>query len=319
MGVDGGRPGSGEAGPASTPWRRWVGWLGVLVSVYLGGMLIYAALLKSADPPLFIQQIQGYQVFPQLAGFGSYLFLWIEFVLGVALIARPAPRWSLLGFIGLMLFFIGVTAYAWSQGNTEDCGCFGRMGSRAPREVIIEDFIFIALAGFAFAPAPWMSRSRRRWIGAAAVVSILFVMPWLAPRLPVDSLVTGVKPGYDLETMAADDLKVPLGAGTVFLALLGPDCPACVEALPGMAQLGRQEGAPRLTAIFSGDARQKRAWQLEHVPPFALAHASPKALRQYYRRLPAFLLLQEGKVRHVWWDRMPSVDEVMKAVPAARG
>lgn len=318
MGSDSGRAEAigGTWDPAI--WRRALGWIGILVSAYLGGMLIYAALLKAADPTLFVQQVQGYQILPQLAGVAAYAFLWIEFLLGIALIVRPAPRWALLGFAGLMLLFIVVTAYAWSRGNTEDCGCFGRMASRSPKEVILEDLIFLALAGFAWVTSPWVSRSRPRWIAAAAAAPLLLAMPWIAPRLPVDSLVTGVKPGFDLETMAADDLKVPLGAGTIFVALVGPDCRACVDALPAMSELARLDGAPRMTAIFSGDARQKRAWQLENVPAFPLAHASPKALRQYYRQLPVFLLLEEGKVRRVWWNRMPPAAEVMRAVPETR-
>ncbi len=291
----------------------FLGALGVLAGIFLGGMLLYASVLKAADPSLFIEQIRGYKIFPALAPLGAYVFLWVEFILGWMLVLWVAPRWSLLGCAGLLLFFIAVTAYAWSQGNTEDCGCFGRMGSRPPRDVILEDLAYVALAAFAYWKAPWTSTSRPRWMAYGLVLPLFLALPWVAPRLPVDSLVTPVRKGYNLETLAADDLKVPLGDGRVFVALVGDKCRPCVEALPMMAELVTREGAPKVTGIFAGDRARKRAWALEHLPAFPLANASEKTLRQYYRTLPVFMLLKEGQVQKVWWNRRPTADEVVAA------
>ena len=217
------------------------------------------------------------------------------------------------GLVALMLFFIGITAYAWSQGNTSDCGCFGRMGSRPPNEVILEDLAYVALAAFAFWKAPWVSGSRGRWMAYGLTLPLFLALPWAAPRLPVDSLVTPLRPGYNLETLAAEDLKVPLGDGRVFVAFLGEKCQPCLQALPMMAELTQRDGGTKVTGIFAGDRARKRAWALEHLPAFPLANASEKTLRQYYRRLPVFLLLEDGVVRKVWWSRQPTVDEVMAA------
>ena len=292
-------------------WFALVCWLGLVASFYLGGMLLYAALLKASDPVLFIEQMRGYRVFPQLAPFGAHAFLWAEFIIGLMLILRVAPRWSLLGFIALMLFFVGVTAYAWAHGHTDDCGCFGRMASRPPKEVILEDLLYVALGAFACLTAPWVSRSRGRWMAYALVLPLFLALPWIGPKLPVDSLVTSLRPGVNLETLAAEDLKVPLGDGTVFVAMLGDRCRACDEALPMMGELAKRDGGPKVTGIFVGDRAKKRAWALDHMPAFPLANASEKVLRQYYRTLPVFVLLQEGVVKKVWWNRAPTAERVM--------
>lgn len=291
----------------------FLGVLSILAGVFLGGMLLYASIIKAADPSLFIEQIRGYKLFPALAPFGAYAFLWCEFILGWMLVLWVAPRWSLLGFAGLMLFFVAVTGWAWAHGNVSECGCFGRMAARPPNEVIIEDLAYVALAAFAFWKAPWVSVSRGRWIAYGLALPLLLALPWVAPRLPVDSLITPLRPGYNLETLAAEDLKVPLGDGRVFVALLGDSCPSCVEALPMMAELTQREGAPKVTGVFAGDRALKRAWALEQLPAFPLANASEKTLRQYYRTLPVFVLLDEGIVRKIWWNRRPTVDEVMGA------
>jgi hypothetical protein len=291
----------------------FLGLLGVLAGVFLGGMLLYASIIKSADPSLFIEQIRGYKVFPSLASFGAYAFLWVEFILGWMLILWVAPRWSLLGFAGLMLLFVGVTAWAWAHGNASECGCFGRMAVRPPKEVILEDLAYVALAAFASWKAPWVSASRGRWIVYGLALPLFLALPWVAPRLPVDSLVTSLRPGSNLETLAADDLKVPLGDGRVFVALLGDSCRPCVDALPMMAELTTRDRAPKVTGIFAGDRARKRAWALDQLPAFPLANASEKVLRQYYRSLPVFILLEDGVVRKIWWHRRPTVDEVMGA------
>lgn len=277
-------------------------------------MLLVAALLKAADPQLFIEEIQGYHVFPTAASFGAYFFLVVEVVIGLALVLHVAPRPAIAAFAGLMLFFIGITGYAWSQGHAGGCGCFGRLASRPPGEVMLEDGAYVLLAAFAFWRArSWVSSSRPRWAAFAVALPVFLTAPWSMPRLPIDSLITGIRPGTSLENLAADDLKEPLTQGLVFVAFLGKDCKPCDQALPLMNTLAQTEGAPRVNGIFSGDRREKRAWALEHVPSFPLAHASTKSLRQYYRRLPVFVLLQDGSVRRIWWSRPPTAEEVMAA------
>jgi hypothetical protein len=296
--------------------RRLLAILGLLAGLFLGGMWLYAAAIKAADPDLFAQQIRGYGIFPSLAGVAAPVFLWVELLLGLTLLLRVAPRWSLLGTMALLLVFIGITAYAWSQGKTDDCGCFGRLGSRSPNAVILEDSLYVALAAFAYWVSPWRSRARPRWIVAAALLPVVLAAPWIAPRLPVDSLVTGIRPGYNIERLAADDLKVDLGSGAVFVALLGENCRPCLDALPLMAALNQDERGPRVVGVFAGDRARKRAWALEHVPAFPLAHSPEKALRQYYRKLPVFLLAREGKVTRIWWGQAPSKDEVIASLTA---
>ena len=297
--------------------RWWLGVAGILASLFLGGMWIYAAALKSADPDLFVQQIQGYGLFPSLAGLAAPVFLWAELILGFTLILRILPRWSLLGTAALLLLFIGVTAYAWSQGRTEDCGCFGRLGHRPPQAVLVEDAIYLLLAAGAFLVSPWRTRGRVRWIIAIALVPLALAAPWITPRLPIDSLVTGIKPGYNIERLAADDLKVDLGEGDYLIALLGESCPPCVAALAPLAELGQAAEAPPVIGVFAGDRARKRAWALEHVPAFPLAHATEKSLRQYYRRLPVFCLARDGKVTAIWWGHVPRPAEVLAKLPPA--
>lgn len=286
---------------------------GGLGGLFLGGMLLLAGVLKSSDPGLFIMQIRGYEILPQYSALWAYLVVWAEFVLAVMLILRLAPRPALLGTVALMVFFIGVTIWAWANGNTDACGCFGRVGGRHPREVIIEDLAYIAIAAFSYWTAPWISRSRIRWGVGLVALPLLAAGPWILPRLPIDSLITPLKPGVSLQTLAADDVRVPLDSGTVFLVFLGDDCPRCEAALPTVYELARTPGAPRVNGLFAGSRAESRAWVLKHIPPFAVAHSPEKAMRQYYRALPVFVLAREGIIQALWYGEAPPVREVMEA------
>ena len=285
-------------------WRAFV----PLAGMAIGVVYLAAALIKSADPALMIEQVRGYRMLPDaLAPTASYALLIAEGVLGVALLLRVWPRRTLLAAGAVMLLFIVATAWAWAHGNASSCGCFGRLASRGPGAVILEDSLFLVLIAFSFAFSGNASGRTQRF-AFWSLVPLFVALPWVAPWLPVDGWVTAIHPGSDLSDLAADDLKVPLDHGDVLLALVGPDCAACDAALPALEKLA--EGPVPVTAVFAGDRREKFEWRNEHVPPFPVAHAPAKALRQYYRRLPAYFLLKEGKVRQIWWSRPPRPEEI---------
>lgn len=279
----------------------------------LGLVLVWgsASFLKSLDPVAFAEQITLHGITPAAWGRGlAFFFIALETFLAVAHLTLFRPRLAFLGSGLLLLFFIGVTGLAWAQGNTEGCGCFGRLAARHPRSVIVEDAGFLALAAIGFLAArgrPTGSRSRRAF---AALVPLALLLPLLGPRIPADDLITDFKVGADMTDLAAEDLPGALNDGLVLLVLLGDPCPACVEGLDRLNDIAGREGGPQVVAIFAGDRPRARAWALEHVPAFAVASAPERVLRQYYRALPRVALLREGRIVKVWRNRIPGWEQV---------
>ena len=251
----------------------------------------------------------------------AYFFIAVELLAAAAFVAFVWPRLVFAGTILMMLGFIGVTAWAWLQGNTEGCGCFGRLLERGPQEVIIEDAIVIVLAiiglhltgGWhwhnprAFCTRPW------QWCIAGPLVVLAVVLTIFGPALPLDEVVVGIGPGTDLSDMALQGVRFPLDEGLVLLALVGPDCPRCDAGIPALKQIASEGLVPHVLAAYPLTPEERgaaQAWRLKHRPNFPIATGAARALRQYYRALPTTFLLRDGRVVKAWWDQIPAPEDV---------
>ena len=126
--------------------------VGLLLRLFLGGVLLYAGIAKVGRPLTAERAVQAYEIFPmELAGWIGIALPFVEIVLGVLLVlglfTRPAAIVSTL----LMLAFIVGISQAWARGLTIDCGCFGGGGQVGADETaypqeIARDTAF-ALAG----------------------------------------------------------------------------------------------------------------------------------------------------------------------------
>lgn len=270
-----------------------------------------ASFLKALDPAAFAEQITLHGFTPAAWGrWLAFFFVAVEAFLAIALVTVFRPRLAFLGSGLLLLLFIGVTAVAWARGNTAGCGCFGRLASRHPREVILEDAGFLALAVVGFVAAHSWSTGRRSKGAFAALVPLALLLPALGPRIPADDLITDFRVGTDLTDLAAEDLPGALNEGEILLVLVGRDCRPCDEGLDRLNDVAGREGGPQVVAVYSGTRAEARSWALDRVPAFAVGSAPEKVLRQYYRALPQAALLRQGRVVKVWRNRLPGWDQV---------
>ena len=105
-------------------------WLGLLARLVVGGVWIYAGLLKLPDPAASIESVRAYELLPaSLVEPVGYLLPPLELVLGIALVVGVMTRGAaLLSGVVLAAFIFGIS-YAWAAGLKIDCGCFGDGGA----------------------------------------------------------------------------------------------------------------------------------------------------------------------------------------------
>ena len=106
----------------------------------LGGLFVYAGVVKVFDPLDFAQNIRNYDLVGQSLSFIAAIVLpWLEILAGAFLIAGVWKRGAALVISGLLVFFIILTAVTMIRGLDIDCGCFGALSRKAGWSVVLED------------------------------------------------------------------------------------------------------------------------------------------------------------------------------------
>ena len=109
----------------------------------LGGIFIWAALGKIANPQEFLANLYDYRIpapefMLRLVAVG---LPWLELVCGLALLIGVWQESTLGVILLLLVIFLLATGQAWARGLDIDCGCFG---------TAIEKDTFLGSVAFAF-------------------------------------------------------------------------------------------------------------------------------------------------------------------------
>lgn len=98
-----------------------------IVRLAVGGLFVFAAYNKLADPQGFVDSIKAFKILPaHLTILAAYVVPWIEMLAGAALIVGLWSRSAAL-VIALMLvaFIAGISSVIY-RGLDVKCGCFGK-------------------------------------------------------------------------------------------------------------------------------------------------------------------------------------------------
>lgn len=97
-----------------------------LVRIAVGGVFLYAGVLKVMAAPQFALDISRYRLVPMDVAVLLAVYLpWVEILAGAGAIFRRLHAGSLLVLIALTLLFSAAIASAAVRGLDIQCGCFG--------------------------------------------------------------------------------------------------------------------------------------------------------------------------------------------------
>lgn len=97
-----------------------------IVEFIVGGIFIYAGVVKAMEPLVFAYDIENHRAIPWTIGVRLAFYLpWLEILCGLALIFRRLYSGAVSILLGLMVIFIGATIAAKIRGIDITCGCFG--------------------------------------------------------------------------------------------------------------------------------------------------------------------------------------------------
>jgi putative oxidoreductase len=97
-----------------------------IVALIVGGIFIYAGVIKAVDPLRFAIDIDNYKMLPWAIGVRLAFYLpWLELACGFALILRFFYRGGLFILTALTFIFIAASIIAKVRRLDITCGCFG--------------------------------------------------------------------------------------------------------------------------------------------------------------------------------------------------
>ncbi len=115
-----------------------------LFRLIVGGVFVWAGVLKVADPLEFAQSIKNYQFFPhEMVFFIAIILPWVEVLSGGFLILGIFKRSSALIISVLLAMFIGLVGLALLRGIDTSCGCFGSFSRKADLSLILLDALLL--------------------------------------------------------------------------------------------------------------------------------------------------------------------------------
>jgi len=99
---------------------------GRIAEFIVGGIFIYAGVIKALDPIRFASDIDNYKILPWGISVRLAFYLpWLEILCGLALIVRRLYLGGLSILTALTSIFIVATIAAKIRGLDITCGCFG--------------------------------------------------------------------------------------------------------------------------------------------------------------------------------------------------
>ena len=120
-----------------------------LLDVIVGGIFVYAGVIKAIDPVRFANDIDNYKALPWFVSVRLAFYLpWLEILCGSALIFHFFYRGG-LSILGMStLVFLGATIAAKARGLDIRCGCFGHASQHWNfwQHMAVDSSILIALA-----------------------------------------------------------------------------------------------------------------------------------------------------------------------------
>ena len=119
-----------------------------LLRCVVGGVFIYAGVLKALDPMQFSADVDNFRLLPYAVSCAVGVYLpWLEILAGGALLIGFWRSGAALLLGGMLVIFFLALCSAWARGLDISCGCFGHTSNKSnyPVSLLIDAVLFAAI------------------------------------------------------------------------------------------------------------------------------------------------------------------------------
>ncbi len=137
----------------------------IFIRVLLGGLLIFAGILKIQDSTTLFESVAYITWLPNFTKSLIIDYLpWVEIIVGALLVFHLFDKWAIPFTILIYFSFFVFAVWGLSTGLEIDCGCFGELddnsiigallGSEMGWKMTIRNFVFFTLGLFLYYKPP---------------------------------------------------------------------------------------------------------------------------------------------------------------------
>lgn len=298
------------------------------IEILIGAVFLAAGGLKAWEPIDFVRQIGDYQILTNLmvVKLTAWLLIVIEISLGTALIVGYQRRWSVPVASLMLLTFLVTLGWAWYNGSTANCGCFGSWIERTPAEAFTEDLVMLIATGFAW----WLHRLEStplaRWkpVTVAASTLLAITLTTYAGNSarqsddPIERMRAASTAPRLLAGLKVEGLHDSLDQGQRIVVLLDTGCEHCQASVPELNRLNGQLQTLNLplVALCSNQPDEIAGFVSRFGAEFPLGKISSDDFRRLFERgrPPRLLLFKDGELLRVWDGVVPPLTEVQQVI-----
>ena len=299
---------------ASSSGPAWANLIRSFGPVILGLLFLVAGIAKVLDPWSFLGSLGGYGVPGWMRTPVALVLPAVEVGVGVMLLLRWQVRLAATVAAALMAVFLVAVGYGWAAGTLQECGCFGPMMEREPRDAFLMDlaFMLIALGVCVWTPA---TRSRTDWRAAALAIASFAALGM--SFVGYTSGPSGASAAALGRTM--DMREVDLERGEHLLYLFHHECPHCAAMSPRVSEYTKDGALPPvvgLTYETSGsdvNSYRKRydlQVPVQVLPPQTFIRITGEG------SVPQLVYLRDGETVRVWKGILPEPAELRRSLRA---
>ncbi len=229
-----------------------------------------------------------------------------EFLLGILLICKLLPRYTLALSLLTLVFFTFYLIYLWIfRGNDGNCNCFGIQLAMTPLQSILKNLILIAILAFLFFKSKFKPPRKAFIIISVIVVILCIAVPYIMMPLRASSVSANrevgstldLNPLYDADYEHIPSLELRESKWLVMFASAG--CHHCINAGYKLTVLKRQ--IPELPVYFfiNGDEDEISHYHMltnsAHIPYSIMM--KEKILYYTHGRLPEIYLIENQIIK----------------------
>jgi|GEM_PF-6641698 len=281
--------------------RRWATPLAWLI----GLVFIAAAFLKAWDIRQFAVQISYYKLLPSSLELPAAFFVVaLEAFIGICLITGFQRTLALGAGAGLLVLFLASTGFRWSELQGHDCGCFGSFDRGGPAAVLWQDTILLLATLVTF-------KYRRRTLELAGrrIISVVITLLCLG---------TATYSEMNARTRVSSIDQTSQGQLNIVI-YLSSTCPHCIANSEKLNRIGATPNLPPIQTYLAAESESQIAEFLREGHLSIPYKSIPFSFLWLMTRSVPVLELRRGDMIVARWDGdMPSPEEVLSAVAAAR-